>query len=303
MTTTTGILTGAYWPAGRSRGELRTLIARVFGHHIGTATSDGTTTTLNDTRLSRYADDFFVGAQVWVKWKPTSAAGYTAYVTDFASSTGTLTFTPAMDAATESGDAYEIFRYVTKDDIEIALNEVCKGGLARHDLTVNTDGSLSYSLNAIAGLHRPSQLVQVWRHRLGDETTLPQVMTGWRLENNRGELTLWLPWAPDTSDALWIVYEMGELGFAHDDDKTSMPVDVIKARAVLWLLGEMLIGQDEQGLAKFGQLTRYWRERLMEAEQALPRPRRMVVQHQWSATATASEQPFGALGVVQRYAS
>jgi hypothetical protein len=279
------------------------MIAKVFGHWEGKATGSGSTTTLPDTRLSRYADDFFIGAQCWVKWKATSAPGYTAYVTDFVSSTGLLTFAPAMGAAVASADAYELFRYVTKDDIEDALNEVCKGGQAYHKLTVNTDQSLAYAISDIGTLHRPSQVLGVLRYALDDNTLLPQPVRGYSLEDNSGVLTLRLPFAPNSNDGIWLVYEVGELGMAHDDDMTTLPADVVRARAVVWLLDTMLVDQDEQGMAKFGTLARYWRDVRKETEQALPRPARTSIAYGWGETVTANDQPFAAQGLVQRYAT
>jgi hypothetical protein len=299
----TTIITRHYqYPSGRSRGELRRMVAKVFGHWQGQATSNGTTATLIDTRLSRFADDYFVGAQCWIKWKASSAPGYTAYVTGFVGSTGTLTFAPAMGAATASGDAYELFRYVTKDDIEDALNEVCKGGTAYHQLTPNTDGSLAYTISKIGTLHRPSQVLDVLRYALGDDTQTPQSVRGYRIEDNEGVLTLRLPWALNTSDALWLVYEVGELGMMHDDDMTTLSADVVRARAVCWIIDTLLMDQDEQGMAKFGTLARYWQDKRKDAEQALPRPAVATVMNQWATTPTGDEQPWAALGIISRFA-
>lgn len=279
------------------------MVAKVFGHWTGAATGSGSTTTLPDTRLSRYADDHFIGVQCWVKWKASSAAGYSAFVTDFVSSTGLLTFTPAMGAAVASGDAYELFRYVTKDDIEDALNEVCKGGQAIHSLTPTTDQSLDYAISDISTLHRPSQVLGVMVRALADTTIMPAPVRNWHIEDNAGVLTLRLPSAPNSTDSVWLVYEVGENGLMHDDDMTTLPADLVRARAVVWLLDTMLVDQDEQGMAKFGTLARYWRDVRKEAEQALPRPARTSIAHSWGVTETDNDQPFTAQGLVQRYAT
>lgn len=302
MPTSVGTTSHYTYPAGRSRAEFRRMVAKVFGHWSGTATGSGSTTTLPDTRLSRYVDDHFIGVQCWVKWKATSAAGYTAYVTDFVSLTGLLTFTPALGAAVASGDAYELFRYVTKDDIEDALNEVCKGGQAIHTLTPTTDQSLDYDISAIGTLHRPSQILGVMYRSLGDTGTIPVAIRGYTIQENAGVLTLRLPWAPNTSDTVWVVYEIGEQGMVHDDDMTTLPADLVRARAVVWLLDTMLVDQDEQGMAKFGTLARYWRDVRKEAEQALPRPARTSIANSWGVN-TTSDQPFDAQGLVTRYAT
>jgi hypothetical protein len=303
MPTSVGTNQSYTYPSGRSRSELRTLVAKVFGHWTGSATGNGSTTTLPDTRLSRFADDYFIGTEVWVKWKSASAAGYTSFVTDFVAATGTLTFAPAMGAAVASGDAYEVFRYVTKEEIDDALAEVCKGGTAWKALTPNTDDHLDYSLNNINTLFRPSQVLEVVRLRLADQTLMPARIHGWSLEDNAGLLTLRLPSAPDTTDSLWLVYEIGEQGLQHDDDKTGLPADLVRPRAVLWLLENMLVDQDEQGLAKYGQLARYWRERLKEAESAMARTPGWAVIHQWTEDSSGPDPLWSALGLVERYAT
>lgn len=302
MPTSAATTVGYHYPAGRSRAELRTLIARAFGGFWrGKATGNGSTTTLLDSRLTRYANDFWIGAQIWVEYKSASAAGYVSYVTDFVAASGTLTFAPAMSQATATGDDYQLFRYVTKEEIEDALNEVCKGGTAHHQLTPNTDLDLDYSLNDISTLHRPAQVLGVYRQSGADDDAQPVPVHHWTLENNAGLLTLRLPYAPTSDDEVWVVYEIGEGGLVHDDDRTTLPADVVRARAVVWLLENMLINQDEQGLAKYGQLLRYWQEQKQIVEQALPRPARFARTYPWSDPGQATDQPWAAAGLQDKY--
>lgn len=303
MATASATQVSYHYPAGRSLAELRAIVARAFGYNEGKATANGTTTTLVDTRLSRFSNDFFVGAQVWVKYKSTSATGYTAYVTDFVSATGTLTFAPALEAATATDDAYAIFRFVTKEEIEDALNEVCRGGQAMHTLTLQTDNDLNYSLNDVPSLHRPSQVLSVLRHQMADDNLQPVPMEGWTIEENAGLLTLRLPYAPFSTDAVYVVYEIGEGGLTTDDTRTTLPPNVVRLRAVVYLMENLLTDQDATGMEKWGQLLRYWRERLAEAEAALQRAPRKAVYYHWGELARTVDPLLSAFGIEERFGS
>jgi len=302
MTTTTGTRNLWSYPGGRSRRELRELVARVFGWQRGQATG-GSTTTIVDSRLgSRYADDYWIGAHAWLESKANAPAGYASWVSDFAATTGTLTVGPAFGAACANGDYYQLFRYVTKDQIDDALNEVCKGGLAQHALTINTDLTLDYSLNGVADLLRAEQVIGVYRHDLADDMVQPTELAGWRIEEDRGIFTLRLADAPETNDALWIVFEIGEGGLAYDDMRTTVPADLVRARAVVQLMQGIITDQDQQGLEKWGQQLRYWGEQLERiTHEHQPRPRRARF-YQWRTRAAAADPLWAAYGLQDRYA-
>lgn len=301
MPTLTGVRNIWSYPAGRSRRELRELVARVFGWWRGQATG-GSTTTIVDNRLaSRYADDYWIGAQAWLETKANAPAGYASWVSDFVASTGTLTVGPAFTAAAASGDYYQLFRYRSKDDIDDALNEVCKGGLAHHPLRPNANLHLDYRVDNVAGLLRAEQIMGVMRHDLADHTLMPIEMLGWRIEEDQGVLTLRLPYAPNTTDGLWIVFEIGEGGMVNDDTRTTVPADLIRVRAVVHLMQTMLADQDTQGMEKWGQQLRYWDEQLKREEAAYQRPARRARMYRWQAVSTNLEQPWAAYGLRDRF--
>ncbi len=303
MTTSSAASAAYYYPVGRSRRELREIVARAFGWWRGRATSTGATTYVDDTRLVRFHDDYWIGAQLWLETQSGAPDGYVSYVTDFASATGRLTFAPAVAIPSASGDYYQLFRHVTKEEIDDALNEVCRGGQGVYDLTPNTDMTLDYSLNPIETLHRPSQVVAVVRQSLNDDDNVPTKIDGWHIEDNHGLLTLWLPYAPLTTDGLQVIYEIGELGLVTDDAKTTLSPALVKARTLVYLMENILADQDATGLEKWGQLIRYWRERMGEIEKAIPRPAGKVLYYPWGETTTTADPLLAAYGIEERYAT
>lgn len=81
--------------------------------HVAVAT-DGTTTTLADTQLPVLGydqDDLFNGGTIFFlvdAAADTNAVDKTRYISDYAQSTGTITFTPAMPFAVAAGDKYGV---------------------------------------------------------------------------------------------------------------------------------------------------------------------------------------------------
>lgn len=298
MTTTATRTTWSY-PAGRTRRELRELVAKVFGWQSGTATG-GSTTTVVDGSLARYADGYWTGANIWLASK-TNAARNTSWVTDFVSSSGTLTVSPAFADACMAGDVYQLFRYVSKAQIDDAINEVAKGGYAHHHLTPNADLSLVYEINAAPGLMRAEQVMTVWRLSLSDAGRLPVEVKGWRVEEDQGVLTLRLPYAPLAEDDLWLVYQIGEGGLVSDDTRTTVPADLVRARAVVFLLQNILVDQDAQGLEKWGQQLRYWSEELERIERLYQLSGRRVRVYDWRYVERL-EQPWASYGLRDRFA-
>ncbi len=298
--TTTATRTIWSYPAGRTRRELRELVAKVFGWQSGTATG-GSTTTVVDSSLARYADDYWIGASLWLAAKANAPGGYTSWVTDFVSSSGTLTVSPAFADACAAGDAYQLFRYVSKEQIDDAINEVAKGGYAHHHLTPNADLSLMYEINAAPNLMRVEQVMTVWRLSLNDSSLRPVEVKGWQVEEDQGVLTLRLPYAPPADDDLWLVYQIGEGGLISDDTRTTVPADLIRARAVVFLLQNILVDQDAQGLEKWGQQLRYWSEELGRVERLYQLPMRRVRVYDWREVERL-EQPWASYGLRDRFA-
>ena len=88
---------------GRTRTQLRQLVAketRISIFRTGTADSGGTTTTLVDAPLGNVPNDTFNGAYLYLT--SGSPTNNDLLITDFASSTGTCTFKPALGGAPDA---------------------------------------------------------------------------------------------------------------------------------------------------------------------------------------------------------
>lgn len=252
-------------PVGRTRRELREMIARAFGAWKGTAQS-GTTTTIVDSRLAKFADDTWIGAQAWLE-KSKGAS----WVTDFVSSTGTLTVAPNLEEAPNDGDVYWLYTTVSKDDIDSALNEVCYGEQAALELTADTNHALIYGLTDWR-LLRPEQVLRVLA--VYDDYTPPRTLHNWSIEADAGVLRLRLERPVSAQEKIYVVYRVAENGLESDDTRVQSPALLIRARAIVYLLENLLANQDQPGLDKIGTLLRYWVEQRDKLEKDWQPPSR-----------------------------
>ena len=251
--------------SGSSRGELRAELARMFGFVEGVA-SAGATDGITDTSLFRWPDDYFVGANVWISEADGAAPeGEQSWVSDFVNSTGVLSLRPALTAAVAAGDHYHVFMVVGKDDIDRAIQRACRGGEAICTLTADED-TLDYDLTYITGLSDARQVRAVWRRAGNDDEIQPYRMAGWQIADNFGQLTLQLAAAPSADDGLWIEYELDERGMEDDAQRCNLPLDLILARAKVYLLQNLLAKQDTAGMDKYGQLLRFWQDEQVKEE-------------------------------------
>lgn len=94
----------------------------------GTATSAGSTTTIIDS--ARFEEEDFFNSLPYAEIYVNSS---TRKITDFANSTGTITFSPALSASTEVGDTYSVHsrykRAEIVDAINMAIEEVAEEAL------------------------------------------------------------------------------------------------------------------------------------------------------------------------------
>ena len=85
-------------------------------------TSVGDSTTLVDTSLSRFDDDYLVGWYIRITENVNSNQYLSRRITNFVGSTGTCTVSPAFAGATGSGTEYELHRYNPEEKFS-ALDE------------------------------------------------------------------------------------------------------------------------------------------------------------------------------------
>ena len=102
--------------ATTSRSELRYRAARKIGDVlVATATAVGTTTTLIDLDHLALQNDYFIGREViaisGTAANIVSGTGRIRRVSASAKTTGQVTFSRALDAATAVGDVYHMFNY------------------------------------------------------------------------------------------------------------------------------------------------------------------------------------------------
>jgi hypothetical protein len=290
---------------GHTRLQLRDEVAALFDMHEDTATG-GSTTTLVDAKLARFADDYWNGAQVYVKTDAGGAnaapEGEDSWVTDFVGATGTLTLSPELTQAPAAGDTYQLYRWVTKDEIDKALARACVGGEVATSLTPQTD-TLDYILTDAVGLLRRQQMIGVWRRRSGEATDAPQPVQGWSMEDAEGVLTLRLPYTLSSDDQLWIVYTAGETYLNSDTRSTNLPKDLLIARAAVYLIQRMVTTLDLKALEVWGQKLRYWNEQREAEERKYQRPSGRAVGVKWGellgdAGGIADSGPHQALHIV-----
>ena len=91
--------------------------------YSGTATGDGSTTTIVDSILSAFGDDYFIGATITFTDSGASPVGNTSgskTITDFAQATGTLTWAGAL-TSTITGDTFTLTMPFDTRDFRVEL--------------------------------------------------------------------------------------------------------------------------------------------------------------------------------------
>ena len=112
-------------PATANTGDFRLLTKGDIADftYSGTATGDGTTTTIIDSVLCAFGDDYFIGATITFTDSGASPVGNTSgskTITDFAQATGTLTWAGALNSTIE-GDTFTLTMPFDTRDFRVAL--------------------------------------------------------------------------------------------------------------------------------------------------------------------------------------
>lgn len=254
---------------GFTKAQYRSIIAAIFGLHDGFATG-GSTTTIVDGALTRFANDYFSGTQACVN-------GVTAWVTDFAGDT--LTVAPAFPTAVGAGTPYQIYFRVTKEAIDAALELACAGYEVATTLTAKAD-SLDYYVTDVPLLLRRAQIIGVWVRAHNDVRNAPVEVQGWQLEEAEGQLTFRMPYTLNADDGLWLVYYAAEHSIG-ENDTLSLPSALVRARAVVHLLETRLNNTVDRDW--YGTQLRYWGEKLQQEERKHQKAPVKVRAYNWDA--------------------
>jgi len=137
----------------RTGAQLLTGLSRFLGDEISvsglTMSSNGTSTTVVDTELSSYGDDFF--RDWWIRDTSSTNQWVFRRVSSFTSASGTLTTVNTWGSTPQSGDTYELHRF-RPDGMFSALDDARVSvypdlAILRFDDTITTDGiSKSYDI-------------------------------------------------------------------------------------------------------------------------------------------------------------
>jgi hypothetical protein len=208
-----------------TRADITREASKLINRHAsGSATtSPGNATTLVDTvGLANYPDDQFNGGTIWLT--SGANAGLTRPITDFVTSTDTLTFS-AFPFNIASGVTYEATdsSLVTYQDLKqaaaLALREIGKI-LSEPDETLETvDGQLVYTLPTGVSDVAKVEIVT----DLGEDTEEHYLSTHW--EERQGEL--WFDYAkqPATDRHIRIYYRKFHDPLTADDDEIDAQID------------------------------------------------------------------------------
>jgi len=112
-------------PASANTGDFRLLTKGDIADftYSGTATGDGSTTTIVDSVLCAFGDDYFIGGTITFTDSGNSPVGNTSgskTITDFAQATGTLTWAGALTSTIE-GDTFTLTMPFDTRDFRVAL--------------------------------------------------------------------------------------------------------------------------------------------------------------------------------------
>jgi hypothetical protein len=286
-----------------NRKQLRDAVAREFGLWEGGATSGSYSTLADSVRLARFANDFFIGTELYIESTSDNLApqGEVSFITDFVASTGLCTVSPLFTAPTDNCDWYQIFKWVTKADIDRALAEACSGVDIATTLTIKTN-TVDYYISAMPGFSRPSQITGVWHRPHNDLQYQPVPIYGYQIEDAEGQLVLRLPERlTDTTDALWFTYKGDGQYFMADTQYVNLSKPLVVARACVLLIEAMLAQNDAGGAERWGTVLRYWVEKLTRLERQAQPPASKSKSYPWAARRSSSSRADEALGLTPNF--
>lgn len=283
-----------------TRKELREEIAPVFGFYESTA-SNGSATTVIDSGLSMYGNDYWNGC--WLMLLTLDGAspnGDVRRVVDYVSSTGTLSVFPAFTGSgtAQANDTYQLYQNVSPDEINRAIMRSSKGAEVATSLTPSTT-ALDYYLTSAKGLQRRQQITGVWLREQNLTNTMPRRITNWELEDAQGMLTIRIPQLLTATDHFWITYLLDEESMLSDTESINLPAELVRARAVVYLIEILLSRQGISGTDRWGTMMRMWSDIKIQEERAYQSMPRRASVYDW--TNTSSRDTLDRLGLASKY--
>lgn len=147
--------------AGTALKVLRQRVVRGLGlYKNGTATGGAVGSLIDTNLLSLFDDDFFVGCGIVITYDVGGAAaapeGEKRIIKDSVKSSGTVLVFPDFTIAPANGDLYDIYRGLSVDDVEDAINEAVRMAAAGFwkpvvDTSLTwTAATLEYDLSGLA---------------------------------------------------------------------------------------------------------------------------------------------------------
>lgn len=173
--------------------QLRQHLARSLNSLVQGTVASGTTATIVDTILldsGQFADDHFNGGYVYISDTTDDLApkGESRYVTDFVSSTGTVTVGQAFSVAPGAGDTYDLYPSYSPAELNEALLMTVRDWRLHTSLVLSSSTS-EYALTA-SGLHEVSQIVSVSFRQATDDGDVYGTIDDFRVWDNAGTLTI-----------------------------------------------------------------------------------------------------------------
>ena len=291
-----------------TRKDLREEVAQQFGFLEADVTG-GNASVINSNDLMPYASDYWNGA--WVKLfnevvvgGGSEAGTYTTIetrrVVDFSTSGGyLLSVMPSFTVTPEAGDVFQLYQNVSPEEIDLAVKRASRGAEIATSLTPNTTG-YDYQLTEAVGLQRRQQITGLWIRDQNLQNAMPRRLTVFDLEDAEGLLTLRIPFLLSSTDHFWLTYLADENTIDSDTDEVNLPSELIKSRAVVYLIEILLGRQGASGTERWGTMMRMWSDIRTEEERSYQSMPRRVKIFDW--VNSAEVDLYDRLNIASKYA-
>lgn len=242
----------------RNRAQLRELIRQEVGDEVrlsGTATS-GSRTTIVDTSGLVQADDYWNGRKIHIQASTDGKApqGESRKISDFSSSTHTLSLEMPLSAAVEAGDSYQIA--IWPDAVYDALITAAIAAYSKYrpyrstGVLATVCGTRYYDPPAGVDLRAGDRIEEI---RYMNPSTLEDYpIEGWNPDRHQNKIDL----GSYASDArtLTVFYVIPHADFADDSDTVTVP-DQDEELVSKWVRAQIWLLMSRESFDEFGNLA------------------------------------------------